>query len=64
MEAMPLSSKEKQAAFRERKKEQELFEVRGIFLPKYLHDQLKVLAEKLTKPKRKKPTATPKVDER
>lgn len=53
--AMPLTSKEKQDAFRARKAQEGLQEVRGIFLPPPLHPELKKLAEKLSKRKPKPP---------
>jgi hypothetical protein len=46
---MALSSKEKQEAFRQRRAEQGLQEVRGIFLPPELHAELKAHAAKLLK---------------
>jgi hypothetical protein len=49
---MPLTSKEKQEAFRARIKEQGLSEVRGIFLPPDKHDELKQFARKLMKRKK------------
>lgn len=52
---MALSSKEKQEAFRARKAQEGLQEVRGIFLPPALHPEVKRLAEKLVKRKPKPP---------
>ena len=53
MESMPLTSKEKQDAFRARKAQEGLQEVRGIFLPPALHPELKKLAERLAAKKPK-----------
>lgn len=54
MHAMPLSSKEKQEAFRARNAMLGLTEVRGIYLPPDLHAELKKMAQKLAaKPKEK-----------
>lgn len=44
---MPLSAKEKQAAYRQRQAEQGLQEVRGIYLPPAMHAELKKIARKL-----------------
>jgi galactose-1-phosphate uridylyltransferase len=59
MLAMPLSNKEKQDAYRARKAELGLAEVRGIFLPPELHEKLKEAAKKLLRkvPPSRKPTA-------
>lgn len=46
---MPLSAKEKQAAYRQRQSEAGLSEVRGIYLPPDLHAALKAAAQKLLK---------------
>lgn len=47
MQPMPLSSKEKQEAFRARHAMLGMTEVRGIFLPPELHAELKRLAKEL-----------------
>jgi hypothetical protein len=47
MESMPLSSKEKQEAFRARNAMLGMTEVRGVFLPPALHAALKEEARKL-----------------
>ena len=49
MAPMALSNKEKQEAYRARRAEQGLQEVRGIFLPPELHAELKAHAAKLAK---------------
>lgn len=54
---MPLTSREKQEAFRARNAMLGLTEVRGIFLPPDKHAELKALATKLLK--RNKATAAP-----
>jgi|GEM_PF-4591053 len=57
MQPMALSNKEKQEAYRQRRAEQGLQEVRGIFLPPELHAELKALAAKLLKKAQKAPSA-------
>jgi hypothetical protein len=47
--AMPLTSKEKQEAFRAKREMLGLTEVRGIFLPPELHAKLKAEAQKMLK---------------
>jgi hypothetical protein len=47
MEAMPLSSKEKQQDYRARMRLLGMQEVRGIFLPPAMHAALKAYARKL-----------------
>jgi hypothetical protein len=50
---MPLSSKEKQEAFRARQSMLGLKEVRGIYLPEAMHDKLKQIAAELLKKEQK-----------
>lgn len=50
---MPMTNKDKQAAYRQRQAEQGLQEVRGIFLPPELHAELKAHAAKLLKRKQR-----------
>jgi hypothetical protein len=49
MTVMALSNKEKQEAYRQRRAEEGLQEVRGIFLRPDLHAELKEYARKLAK---------------
>ena len=51
--SMPLSSKEKQEAYRAKREMLGLTEVRGIFLPPALHAAIKAMAAKLLKEKAK-----------
>jgi hypothetical protein len=44
---MPMSSKEKQEAFRARNAMRGLTEVRGVYLPPAMHAELKAVAEKM-----------------
>lgn len=59
---MALSNKEKQEAYRQRRAEEGLQEVRGIFLPPDQHAELKEYARKLAK--KRKPAITPGKDVR